>query len=255
MDDKNILFIVEGEVDEPTVIHRLFKVCNLGDYRIYSYRTNVHNLAKYLIEEYPTFEQEDIDIRLVLRSHEKDEDKKQLLSGKYTDIYMVFDFEPQQDVPRFKMIRRMLNFFQTSSEEGKLFINYPMMQSYRHINKMPDPCFESLKVTHSEYSKYKEIVSKYGFYNDINSYTYPIFMSLVGHHLKKLNYILNGTYAMPTLKEYQNIDYLKIFDKQKDFNENENWIYVLNTTLFILIDYNPTLYFNQIDTHMDMFDI
>ena len=47
MSERNLLFIVEGEADEPTFIRRLFRVCYAQQsYRTYTYKTNLHTLRR-----------------------------------------------------------------------------------------------------------------------------------------------------------------------------------------------------------------
>ena len=98
MIERRILFIVEGEQDELKFLKRMIKTCYPSiKHEFYSYKTTLHTLAQVLEKDYPSFEEDNIDIRLVLRSMENDKDKKLILSQKYNDIYLVFDFEPQHD--------------------------------------------------------------------------------------------------------------------------------------------------------------
>lgn len=256
MPDRKFLFIVEGDSDEPAFIKKLFsKSYSNQEYKIYTYRTNLHNLAKCLEKDYPNFDAEEIDIRLVLRSYEESSNKKELLSAEYTDIFLIFDFEPQQDCPHFKTIRRMLDFFNDSTLQGKLFINYPMMQSYKHFKTLPDDDFWNVKVDNEQWKEYKKVVGSISNYTDITRYDYCLFVSIATHHLKKANYILCDKYNVPDRDEYLEWRYTDIFDKQIELKNNNGWIYVLNTCIFILIDYNPTTFFQQLLNKKEKFFI
>jgi len=84
---KSILLIVEGEADEVKFYRHLFRNCyEKADYQIVSYKTNIHILAQELYCNYPDFENDEVDIRLVLASLEQDERKKNTLLAKYTDL-------------------------------------------------------------------------------------------------------------------------------------------------------------------------
>lgn len=254
MPDHKFLFIVEGDADEPRFIKQLFSKCYSSvDFKTYTYRTNLHNLAKVIDEEYPDFEDDEIDIKLVLKSQEDSEAKRKILEEKYTDVFLIFDFEPQQDVPRFPVIRRMLEYFNDSTNHGKLFINYPMMQSFKHFSKLPDPSFASLKVTIDECRTYKRLVGSLSNYTDVTKYTYPIFMSLVVHHLRKANLILTGEYTVPTKDEYLQWNYMKIFDRQIEEKDRNYAVFVLNTCIFILVDYRPASFFMQLTDRKQQF--
>ena len=140
--NKKILLIVEGEADEVKFLKGLFKKCNtLAQYKVYTYRSNIHILAQELYNNYYDFDEGNTDIRLILASLESDNQKKELLKEHYSDIYMVFDFEPQHDHPHFDTLKRMINYYNDSTNQGKLFINYPMMQSYKHFDKLPCPSY------------------------------------------------------------------------------------------------------------------
>lgn len=93
MTDHQILFIVEGEQDEVEFLKRMIKTCNPDiKHEFYSYKTTLHTLAQVLDNDYPNYEKDNVDIKLVLKSMENDKDKRAVLSQKYNDIYFVFDF-------------------------------------------------------------------------------------------------------------------------------------------------------------------
>lgn len=256
MSDRNLLFIVEGEADEPKFIRHLFRICYPRQtYKTYTYRTNLHTLAKKLEDDYPDFDEDETDICLILRSYESSDTKRAILSEKYSDIFLIFDFEPQHDSPHFETIRRMLNYFQDSTSQGKLFINYPMMQSYKHLPALPDSQFFKTKATISDWGHYKQIVDNISAYTDITKYTYPIFVSLAAHHLKKANYVLTGSYTLPTLDEYCSWNLTDVFDKQLVYKNHDSFVYVLNTCIFVLADYRPTSFFRELRNRGNQFYI
>ena len=254
--NKRILFIVEGEHDEVRFLNSLYSTCFSGNnYQIYSYRTNIHILALVLNTEYPDFMNHEIDIRLLLRSKEQDEQKRELLSQTYSDIYLVFDFEPQHDVPHFEMIKKMMGYFDDSTDRGKLFINYPMIQSYKHLVTLPDPGFENRSVTIAQTKQYKQIVGDESAFTDLSAYNYPIFMSIAVHHIRKANKLLTGKYCLPGTDEYMSWKGSDIYDVEYSLMEQHGIINVLNTVIFLLVDYRPHHFFESISTHSNDFDI
>lgn len=246
----NILFIVEGECDEVRFLKKLFETSRRNqNYSTYTYTTNIHVLAQILYDEYPDFDSDEVDIQLVLKSHENTNRKKELLSRKYKDVYLIFDFEPHHDTPHFDTLRRMISFFNDSTSRGKLYINYPMMQSYKHFNKLPDDDFKDKKIDISNVANYKQIVGEESNYRDLSVYSYNLFVSLTVHHLKKANYILYGRYSIPTLIQYLSWSGKDIYDKQYSLLKNSYDVFVLNTCIFNLIDYSPMKFYVQITTH------
>lgn len=247
---KNVLLIIEGDSDEPKFFDKLFSKCNRkAKYKFYSYRTTIHILSQELYNNYPDFDDGYIDIKLILASLEKDEQKKALLLSQYSDIYLVFDFEPQHDHPHFDTVRRMIAYFNDSTNQGKLFINYPMMQSYKHFDKLPCPNYEFLKVTLDEIKDYKRIVGEFSNYTDLNTYDYIIFYSIAIHNLKKANKLFGDKYEIYNDEKYVKRDFTNIFDYQLQALQCKEIVYVLNTCIFALIDFAPKKFFSFIEKH------
>lgn len=254
--DKNILFVVEGDSDEVSFIDRLYKICyKKTEYHFFSYKTNIHILAKKIIENYPDFESDETEINQLLLSFETDTRKKELLRRKYTDIFMIFDFEPQHDTPHFDLIRRLVEYFIDSTNQGKLYINYPMMQSYKHFSFLPDSTFQNRKVSISDTYKYKRIVGDSSRYTDITKYTHLTFYNLCVHHIRKANYIITGNYSLPSPDEFILWKASTIFDYQLEMKNNKGEIYVLNTCIFILPEYAPRKFFDFISKHTNELSI
>lgn len=249
---KKILLIVDGDSDEVKFLKGLFKKCNQKtEYKFYSYRTNIHVLAQELFNNYNDFDEGDIDIKLILASLENDKNRKQLLYDNYSDIYMIFDFDPQHNHPHFDTIKRMVSYFNDSTLQGKLFLNYPMMQSYKHFDKLPCSSFENLEVALDEIKKYKEIVGKISGFTDLTKYNYITYYSIAVHHVKKANKLLNGVYEIPNIDDYWKFDYCKIYNLELALFTGRNIISVLNTCVFSLIDFAPNKFFAFVKQHND----
>ena len=249
---KKILLIVEGDKDEKKFLKMLFNKCfKSTEYQFYAYKTNIHILAQELSRHYPDFENEDIDIRLILSSLEKSKDRKRILLDNYTDVYLVFDFDPRHNPTQFPIIKRMLCYFNDSTVQGKLYINYPMMQSYKHFSSLPDLGFAEKQIELCDVTKYKTIVGSESGFTDLNSYDFSVFYSIAVHHLKKLNYILNHSYTIPTADDYLDMDLSELFDHEVALVENSQIIDVINTCIFALCDFAPNKFFQFIRNNKD----
>ena len=253
---KRILVIVEGEADEVRFLNSIFKNCyKKADYKIYTYKTNIHVLAQELFNNYNDFDDDETDIRLILASLESDKKRRDILLDKYTDIYMIFDFEPHHDHPHFDTVRRMIKYFDDSTNQGKLYINYPMMQSYKHLLKLPDATFKDRKVDMSQIKNYKRIVGEESCYTDLGRYSYTTFYSLAVHHLKKMNMLLNSLYELPSIDDYLGFGGDNIYDSQIEMLNHTGFVYVLNTCIFALVDFAPSKFFKFVNQHLEELDI
>lgn len=70
-------------------------------------------------------------------------------------------------------------------------------------------------------------------------------MSLTFHHLVKLLSIQNKDKSIPTIEEYDHFDYTKIFNIQYE-NLRNNFIWIVNTCILILVNYKPKAFFEQL---------
>lgn len=250
MSKRDLLFITEGEIDEPRFIEKFFKksISNV-EYSIYPYTTTIHTLAKLIFNKNEEID-EDLDIKKVLKEQETDLIKRRMLEKDYTDIVLVFDFEPHCDSPEFKKVGKMLEYFNDSANMGKLYINYPMMQSYKHLKKFPDNEFKDRKIDTMDVSHYKRIVDKESGYKNLTNYNFPLCMKIIGHHLMKANYIISNRYELMNKEDFIKLDYLKIYNIEKEHNEKEQWVDVLNTFLFFIIEFNPTIMLERVNNFM-----
>ncbi len=249
MAENKVLFIVEGEREEVRFIQRLFETCfKTKGYQIYSYSTNIHVLSQLLYNDYPDFDDGGMDIQLALKSKEKDEERRRVLEEKYTDIFMIFDFDPHHKIPHFDTIRRMVKYFNDSTNQGKLFINYPMMESYKHFKRLPDDEFEERIIKAGEIKDYKEIVDKNSSFRNLDLFTYAEYYSMAVHQLRKCRKILRGEYVIPEAEEYYTWDLSEVYEKELK-NLEEGYVDVLNTCILILVDYSPSKFFRYIKEH------
>ena len=134
---------------------------------------------------------------------------------------------------------------------GKLYINYPMMQSYKHFKALPDPDFLQRTATPRGY---KELVGKESLFTDLSKYEYKTFASIALHNLSKTWKILDYTANLPTKEEFTHINWTHIFDKELIKFSTTHEVDVLNTLIFFIIHYNPTNFFRSVERHPEKYD-
>ena len=256
---KKVLFITEGPIDE---LHLLMSICSdLGmvtkQTAFYSYKTDFHQFARLMLPNNSSQVDEALDVLLTLKSQEKNADNIKILSEKYTDIFIIFDLDPHAIRTEFKKIRALASFFTDSSDMGRLFINYPMMQSYRHLKHLPDIDFKERKVTISQIKNYKNLVTqealpeliKTHHYNHIQLY------EIACHHYCKREKMLGREYAITPNSKYDSTEDLKILDMQLADIEKNKQCSVLNTSVLIFLEYRPKQFFSEVIRHRDRFRI
>lgn len=143
----------------------------------------------------------------------------------------------------------MIDYFDESTDQGKLFLNYPMMQSYKDFSQLPDDIFKDRVVDINECRDYKELVGLRSRFIDISKYDHQLFVSLAVHHIKKANCLLTGEFELPLTDEYVTWSGASIYGCQIQRLHEYGTIFVLNTCLFILIDFAPNRFFRYVQIH------
>lgn len=249
---KKTLFIVEGWSDEPQYIERLIEICFPTYYKnhdIFVFDTNIHQLPDLVMEDGVI--DENIELLQALKSRAINAEERAILSQTYNDVFLIFDFDPHDTNPAFESIQKMLAYYTDSTDMGRLYINYPMMQSYRHLKALPDNDFLNRVVDHPDILHYKELVGQECLdeLKQMKKYDYETFVTLTAHHLLKAQRLLPNLSARLSLENYHAINYADIYALQVKKWRDTSSCYVLNTATFLLIDYQPQEFFRRIVRH------
>lgn len=237
---KNILIICEGSTEQ-RLFRKIFEVYPISvEVHVYLYKTNVHLFAKHLIEKYldAGFTVDDIDIIQVL----KEIKTNSVLDRKYTDILLVFDFDPHDARYSEERISRMLKLFDESTDQGKLYINYPMVESAFDFHALPDPMFIYKDIDKSTLfrSGYKNIIRGTSVIRDVSDLDSTSLPVILRQTQEKMYYLVGDTDDSYFQLLQLQIKKLRYFDK----------IFIINTSLLFLRDYNPQI-FNEFTNYLD----
>ena len=236
---RQILVIVEGSKTDYNLMTHLLNVYGISqDHNMVAYDTNIYSLYNVV---FATDDPDSIDILQLLKEHEKDSKKKRIFNQRYTDILLIFDFDPQD--PNFspQKILEMVNFFVESSDMGKLYLNYPMVEAFYHMKSIPDDDYNTYSVSMEELKKhlYKARVSKENRNHDYRKFDANKFECdiVIKQNIIKANYIIESEKTADNILP-QAIDILKV--QLKNMKDN-GYIAVLSTCVFYIFDYNPKL--------------
>ena len=242
--NSKILLIVEGARTEKQLLKQLFKVygINVLEKQIYSYTTNIYDLYNRIFKD-SLDELEDLDFMLTLKEKGINHEQSELLSQDYSDILLIFDYEPQDPNFGVKEISIMMNYFSESTDNGKLYINYPSVESFKHFKSIPDNNFLLRYIHLNELLQlgYKQIVGQESFCTDIRRYSKEYFDYIISENIKKAEYIEKQTISNTIIESYKNITESIVLDKINQIFEEQKQIPVLNTSLYFICDYNINL--------------
>ena len=245
---KNILFVVEGERTEPRFLKRLVTATRtFKDYEIFSYSANVYKMLEgmFVDDDIDT----DLDFLEYLRSCRSGENTDGVLDNEFSDIFLFFDMDPQDPKYDPDRLSKAARYFDDSTENGKLYINYPMMESFRHISNPYDLSYLGVKVAKRDIKRYKEISASEGCHEllDNSRISEELMIRVVALNLIKANSIITGVKEMPALERYEkDITQVCILAEECKAYSEEAELYVLNTSVFNSIDYNRERFYNRI---------
>jgi hypothetical protein len=229
-----VLILVEGEKVETRLMNYLFKLYNIDmKYEIVSYNTNIYVLYDKMFSDGKPL---DMDILQVLK--EQDPTKKHIFEQNFTDILLIFDLDPHDSQFKECKISAMMRHFVESTDMGKLYLNYPMVEAFYHMKSIPDVDYNDRTATLSELNRgtYKQRVNRESYKHDYSKFaaTRKECDIVIKQNIEKGHYMLTTT----------NIDNappneIMVLNKQLDTMSSSKAVYVLCTCVFFISEYNP----------------
>lgn len=155
-----------------------------------------------------------------------------------SQIFLFFDYDCQNKAfngdysleENNRRIRNLLDFFNDETTAGKLYINYPMIESIRYTKKLPDIHFYTYTVSISECpdSIFKEKVQKFSSYGSFDFLT--------------LNFLTQFSKTLQLSDKNLKKTKLRSFWRQRK-QRKENWKLLIKQTvekLFFITNSNNT---------------
>ena len=237
MKKAKILIIVEGSRVDARLMKHLFQLYQIdAKYEIVSYNTNIYVLYNQM---FYAGTPEDMDILQVLKEHESSEDRKQIFEQDFTDILLVFDLDPHD--PQFTKgkVSAMMEYFVESTDMGRLYLNYPMVESFYHMSAIPDPDFNDRTATLGELHDrtYKQRVNAENRNRDYSKFavTCEECSIIIRQNIAK------GCHILSVSSGNRLPDSASILGEQLDTLDTFGKVYVLCTCVFFIAEYNPRL--------------
>lgn len=261
-----ILFVFEGRTQEPEIyktLERLF-FSEESDERIFvSYCSNIYNFYK-TIKSYDLFDNDDSSLPLLIKEEMRQHPDLNPRAPDFnaddiSQIFLFFDYDIQDSNAKIGIqtkeynskVQEMLDYFYDETTHGKLYINYPMVDSYRYTDELPDEKYYTYEVSLENCNRFKEILAKEKpFYrNEKKLQTRKIVNEYVNNdnvlrdwkfinrqNISKANYICNDLNDIPKGKE--SIKQNSIFRTQlQKFVYKKNCVSILNSFPLFLMDY------------------
>jgi len=246
-----IAIISEGEKTEKQIINNLQRNFPAFSNKIIflSYKTNIYKLFKEIEED------EDIDIISLLKERQikanevrrdvQEIDVSNINSDDISQIYLFFDYDGHTENASDEEIVKMLNKFDNETENGKLYISYPMVEALKHLKK-DKLDINNYLVEAKTRINYKNFVSQNTDYENLVNLTKGNWFFIISENLKRCLFLFeikNINYEI-----YSNmINQESIFNKQLDkYISKEEKVLVLSAFPFFLIEYFGEEFFSLV---------
>lgn len=178
------------------------------NYEIYVYETNLHIFANFLFERYlndSKFTFNALDILQVLKEYRNEP----VLFKKYTDILLVFDFDPQDSRFDIHKVRKLINIFSDSDFNNKVIDKEVL---YR--------------------KGYKSLVKNTSVIKSISNIDDSNLFIIIKHTYSKTLFLTDG----------KSKDYNLLLEIENEMLEKHNKISVINTSMLFTRDYNEATF-------------
>lgn len=226
-----ILFVFEGDEREPRLYRTLERLYfpKKNNNIICSFGNNIYDLYNEL-QEYDG----DGDIVSLMRERLTDRGDSTLdgiRNSDISEIFLFFDYDFQNSQLSLNEINdrvgEMLKLFDDETNNGKLYINYPMIESIRYTKELPDEAYVNYIVGREECKDFKRLAREFSAYdsldyllfNDGETPTKDKYLKVKDNwqYLKlmnvcKANLLTMGQHAIPS--EKSDINQLSIFNSQ-----------------------------------------
>ena len=250
-----ILFIFEGDEREPRLYRTLERLYfpKQNDNIICSFGNNIYDLYNEL-HEYDG----DGDIVALMRERLADRGDATLdgiRNSDISEIFLFFDYDFQNSQLSLEEINRrveeMLALFDDETDNGKLYINYPMIESIRYTKELPDDAYAGYTIGREACKDFKRLACEFSAYDSLDHLLFKDgetpakekylkvkdnWEYLRTMNVCKANLLTTGLYTMP--REKSDICQLAIFSNKvmKYVKPNEN-VAILNSFPIFIYEY------------------
>lgn len=233
-------FIVEGEAREPQIIDNIAKVFfKQGNFKIITLPAgeNIYMLWKKLKAD-----DFDTDIIEVLRESNKKirEQLEGLSRDDFSEAFLFFDYDAHQTnlgkLDDSDVISQMLESFDNETENGKLYVSYPMVEALRDFEAAKcgnrDNCFVEI----SNLAEYKNISSRHTLNPHFRDYNIDVWKEIIDVFSMRISCLLGKVEVFSYEQYLDTVSPYDIFICEQAESVN-NRVFIISAFPEFLVDY------------------
>ncbi len=269
---KHILFIYEGVSAEDKLLANVQEVY-LADFSKVEILNlpadgNIYMLWRRLVED--EFETNVIDLLREMSTEARERlESKGLKASQFSEIYMFFDYDGhaaqfseetieqanelckslgmEEIKNKRDLLERLLLVFDNETEQGKLYISYPMIESIKEI-RVEEKTYNRLYIPLEEISKYKHSFEQKTDYGNYSKITRDMWAIACIASVKQASLIVKSHEACTYEQFIGEITQLDIYHAEKRNyinNPNGYFLAVLNSIPLFLCEYFDKSFWNE----------
>jgi len=179
--------------------------------------------------------EKDEDLKLFSLLKEKLQTKNPELSSiqpsQVSEIYMFFDYDSHASGAEIDKLKAMINLFDNETENGKLYISYPMVEAIKHLKTDVD-FKDTVAISQKEYKKIvlENCDNSYKLLRDLSHNDWSV---IISENCKKLGFIMTDNFEF--LNSF--VEQIEILQKQEEKYIINNHVAVLSAFPIFLVDY------------------
>lgn len=173
-----ILFVFEGKKREPLLFETIQKLFfqKENDAFVCTYNSNIYSLysklKKYDIFDGVSASGDTVSILNEILESKGDYTLSNIVISDVSQIYLFFDYDFHESrltlSENNSHIEEMLHYFSDETENGKLYINYPMVDSIRYTRELPDINYISYTVLRDACKHFKHEAALFSYYPSLD---------------------------------------------------------------------------------------
>lgn len=244
------LFVVEGPKTEPQFLESI-KKCFFSDKNIEFITLPNEGSIYQLFNEISI--DDDLDIfPLVKEKFSSTIPQLENIKNRdeISDIYFFFDYDGHASKANDNTIIKMLELFCCETDNGKLYISYPMVEANRHISDNEN--FNRTVFCVANGCDYKQIVndSSSNKYKQVKKFDRTVWLELIEKNLAKACYLISGELRFPTPSEtFQQLSQQNIFKIQSEkYIAQHGLVAILGSFPFFIVEYFGDCIFKEISS-------
>lgn len=144
------------------------------------------------------------------------------------------------------IVKEMLETFDNETENGKLYISYPMVESIKDVS-LERKGYDNFCISLSQSGDYKEIVNRQSDFSNYNRITRSMWLCACKASVKRAGFLVRNTEECDYDTFIKSVTQKEIYSVQRDkFVNGNKTIAIINAIPLFLVEYYKENFWDQV---------